>query len=80
MLKRSAPSVDTEEKIFGTLKLSYDFLQDKTKDCFLFCALFPEDFSIKVSELIMHWVVEGFLDEQQPYEDLMNEGVTLVDS
>ncbi|KAF2577351.1 hypothetical protein F2Q68_00002274 [Brassica cretica] len=79
MLKRSAPSVDTEEKIFGTLKLSYDFLQDKTKDCFLFCALFPEDFSIKVSELIMHWVVEGFLDEQQPYEDLMNEGVTLVD-
>ncbi|WZZ41226.1 hypothetical protein YC2023_037485 [Brassica napus] len=80
MLKRSAPSVDTEEKIFGTLKLSYDFLQDKTKDCFLFCALFPDDFSIKVSELIMHWVVEGFLDEQQPYEDLMNEGVTLVDS
>lgn len=79
MLKRSAPSVDTEEKIFGTLKLSYDFLQDKTKDCFLFCALFPEDFSIKVNELIMHWVVEGFLDEQQPYEDLMNEGVTLVD-
>ncbi|CAN6808808.1 unnamed protein product [Brassica oleracea] len=79
MLKSSAPSIDTEEKIFGTLKLSYDFLQDKTKDCFLFCALFPEDFSIKVSELIMHWVVEGFLDEQQPYEDLMNEGVTLVD-
>lgn len=79
MLKSSAPSMDTEEKIFGTLKLSYDFLQDKTKDCFLFCALFPEDFSIKVTELIMHWIVEGFLDEQQPYEDLMNEGVTLVD-
>ncbi|CAN6980182.1 unnamed protein product [Brassica oleracea var. botrytis] len=80
MLKSSAPSIDTEEKIFGTLKLSYDFLQDKTKDCFLFCALFPEDFSIKVSELIMHWVVEGFLDEQQPYEDLMNEGVALVET
>ncbi|KAJ0250269.1 hypothetical protein HA466_0144380 [Hirschfeldia incana] len=79
MLKSSAPSIDTEEKIFGTLKLSYDFLQDKTKGCFLFCALFPEDFSIKVTELIMYWVVEGFLDDQQHYEDLINEGVTLVD-
>lgn len=79
MLRRSAPSTDTEEKIFGTLKLSYDFLQDNMKPCFLFCALFPEDYSIKVSELTMHWVVEGFLDERQHYEELMNEGVTLVE-
>ncbi|AEE85312.1 putative protein [Arabidopsis thaliana] len=79
LLKRSAPSIDTEEKIFGTLKLSYDFLQDNMKSCFLFCALFPEDYSIKVSELIMYWVAEGLLDGQHHYEDMMNEGVTLVE-
>ncbi|VVB15955.1 unnamed protein product [Arabis nemorensis] len=80
-LSKSVPWIKSiEEKIYQPLKLSYDFLEGKTKSCFLLCALFPEDYSIEVTELVMYWRAEGFMEEQGSYEDSMNEGVTIVES
>ncbi|GMN69251.1 hypothetical protein TIFTF001_038315 [Ficus carica] len=64
-LRRSKPQIrGVEEKVFSPLKWSYDSLKDEnTKACFLYCALFPEDFSIEISELVQCWTAEGFIDE-----------------
>ncbi|CAF2150220.1 unnamed protein product [Brassica napus] len=80
-LSRSVPCFRSiEEKVFLPLKLSYDFLEEKLKSCFLMCALFPEDYSIDVKELVMYWIAEGFMDEQDSHEESMNEGITIVES
>ncbi|XP_058074743.1 disease resistance protein RPS2-like [Magnolia sinica] len=45
------------------LKFSYDNLGgDTIKSCFLYCAQFPEDYSIRKEKLIDYWIGEGFLD------------------
>ncbi|GAV75442.1 NB-ARC domain-containing protein [Cephalotus follicularis] len=54
---------DMGDKVLPVLKYSYDSIRDgKIKSCFLYCALFPEDFSIPKEELIEYWIGEGFLD------------------
>ena len=60
------PSVEgIEDEVYKPLKWSYDSLQgNNTKSCFLHYSLFPEDFSIEVSELVLHWRAEGLIDEQ----------------
>ncbi|CAH8389729.1 unnamed protein product [Eruca vesicaria subsp. sativa] len=51
-----------EDEILSLLKFSYDDLKcEKTKSCFLFCALFPEDYEIGKDDLIEHWVSQGFI-------------------
>ncbi|KAL1203040.1 Disease resistance protein [Cardamine amara subsp. amara] len=80
-LSKSVPWIKSiEDKIFQPLKLSYDFLEVKAKSCFLLCALFPEDYSIEVTELVMYWMAEGFMEEHGSHEDSMNEGITIVES
>ncbi|GLT46126.1 hypothetical protein SLA2020_199060 [Shorea laevis] len=72
------------KEVYPLLKFSYDSLpDDKLKSCFLYCALFPEDFVIRKWELIDYWIAEGFLDENDSICD-RNEGhdiiCTLLDS
>ncbi|CAM0908012.1 unnamed protein product [Alopecurus aequalis] len=45
------------------LNLSYKYLPDHLKSCFLYCALFPEDFMIHRKRLIRYWVAEGFIEQ-----------------
>ena len=47
-LRRSVPCVGgIEDEVYKPLKWSYDSLQgNNIKSCFLYCSLFPEDFSI----------------------------------
>ncbi|XP_062011974.1 probable disease resistance protein At5g63020 [Rosa rugosa] len=48
---------DMEQKVFHLLTFSYDNLASKqSKSCFLYCALYPEDFSIHRNELIYKWM------------------------
>ncbi|XP_077244425.1 disease resistance protein At4g27190-like [Tasmannia lanceolata] len=69
-----------EEDVFGPLKWSYDSLQGKNiQPCFLYCSLFPEDFSIEEDELIRCWRAEGLIDESLNIEESLESGVDLIE-
>ncbi|XP_050248672.1 disease resistance protein At4g27190-like [Quercus robur] len=80
-LRRSVPCMGgVEVKLYMPLKWSYDSLEgNNIKPCFLYCALFPEDFSIEINELVRYWVAEGLIDEQD-YEDSFNRGIALIEN
>lgn len=44
------------------LNLSYKYLPDYLKNCFLYCAMFPEDDLIHRKKLIRLWTAEGFIE------------------
>uniref|UniRef100_A0A1J3HHA4 Putative disease resistance protein n=1 Tax=Noccaea caerulescens TaxID=107243 RepID=A0A1J3HHA4_NOCCA len=51
-----------EADILSILKFSYDDLKcEKTKSCFLFCALFPKDYEIGKDDLIEYWVSQNII-------------------
>ncbi|KAL6622451.1 hypothetical protein ACP70R_032330 [Stipagrostis hirtigluma subsp. patula] len=47
------------------LKISLDDLPRDVKNCFLHCALFPEDYPIKKSTVLRHWITAGFIRENE---------------
>ncbi|CAM8935535.1 unnamed protein product [Rhodiola kirilowii] len=57
--------------INAVLLLSYNDLPQNLKPCFLYVGMFPEDFRIHISKLILMWVAEGFIgqDEEGSPED-----------
>ncbi|KAL6654635.1 hypothetical protein ACP70R_008100 [Stipagrostis hirtigluma subsp. patula] len=59
----------------GALYLSYDQLPQYLKQCFLYCALYPEDWTLHRDDLIRFWVAEGFIanQENQQMEDRAEE-------
>jgi hypothetical protein len=59
----------------GDLYLSYDQLPQNLKQCFLYCALYPEDWSMKCNTIVRFWVAEGFIEKQgnQLKEDTAEE-------
>ncbi|XP_073318137.1 putative late blight resistance protein homolog R1C-3 [Primulina huaijiensis] len=77
------------EQCSKILRLSYDWLPLRLKQCFLYIAAFPEDFEIDVSKMIMLWVAEGFLKPSKQstcledvgkgcLEDLVNRNLVLA--
>ena len=75
------PTEDIEAKMFERSKWSYDSLEgNNIKSCFLYCSLYPEDFSIEISELVNYWKAEGLIDEGQNYEDSVNRGIALIEN
>jgi disease resistance protein RPS2 len=53
-----------EEELYEHLKLGYDLLSEddgRLKDCFLYCAAFPEDFNIEFSKILCCWIREGLV-------------------
>ncbi|KAM3215619.1 hypothetical protein ACQJBY_067574 [Aegilops geniculata] len=47
------------------LKVSLEDLPYDLKNCFLHCALFPEDYSIKRRTIMRHWIAAGFIKEKE---------------
>ncbi|KAM0941666.1 putative P-loop containing nucleoside triphosphate hydrolase, leucine-rich repeat domain superfamily [Dioscorea sansibarensis] len=47
-----------------TLNLSFIYLKDYLKSCFLYLRIFPENYVIKKKRLIKLWVAEGFIEEK----------------
>ena len=67
------------ESITKILSLSYNDLPHFLKSCFLYCAVFPEDYSINCAKLIRLWIAEGFVKGEkgvpleQRAEEYLNE-------
>ncbi|KAG7585047.1 NB-ARC, partial [Arabidopsis thaliana x Arabidopsis arenosa] len=70
---------DVKNKILPILKYSYDSLLDENiKTCFLYCALFPEDYEIHKETLIDYWICEGFIGDYSVIKRARNKGYTML--
>ncbi|KAB2032689.1 hypothetical protein ES319_D05G393200v1 [Gossypium barbadense] len=68
-----------EAEVIERLKFSFDHLKDeKVKDCFLYCALYPEDYEIHKVELIECWIAEIFIDEMDTRQEMEDKGLTIL--
>ncbi|KAL4186197.1 hypothetical protein AMTRI_Chr09g32600 [Amborella trichopoda] len=67
------------QDVFKPLKFSYDRLDDdELKSCFLFCATFPEDYSISINEIVDYYIVEGLVDRLGEFRATLNMVHALV--
>ncbi|KAI3463678.1 hypothetical protein Pfo_020341 [Paulownia fortunei] len=84
----SAVNNENDEHFIKILSLSYSYLPIYLKPCFLYLAMFPEDFAIRVSRLIRLWVAEGFIKStkaksleevaEEYLEDLIDRNLILI--
>ena len=78
-LKRSLLQFGSDE-VFDSLKLSYYSLPSKILQwCFLYCSLYPENYSITRSDLISCWIGEGLICSYQTFEEGFDNGVALIE-
>ncbi|KAF9660614.1 hypothetical protein SADUNF_SadunfUnG0007700 [Salix dunnii] len=59
---------EAEDKLLAPLWLSYHDLPTKMRPCFLYCAVFPKDYTFERDTLIKLWMAQGFLRETQNQE------------
>ncbi|XXG62249.1 hypothetical protein AAC387_Pa05g0648 [Persea americana] len=70
---------DMEEQVFRRLKFSFDRLEnDVVRNCFLYAALYSEDFEITISELIEYWRAEGLIHSGSTLASVRNKGHAMV--
>ncbi|KAL7114626.1 hypothetical protein ACP275_04G132800 [Erythranthe tilingii] len=84
----SAVNNQDDEFCMKILSLSYNHLPIHLKPCFLYFAVFPEDYVIQVSRLIRLWVAEGFIRQcghksleeigEEYLDDLIDRNLILV--
>ncbi|GKV46633.1 hypothetical protein SLEP1_g53608 [Rubroshorea leprosula] len=60
------------ESIVDCLKFSYECLEPQCQACFLYCALYPEDYDIPKNELIEYWIEEGLIYKEGKTREAMN--------
>ncbi|XP_073123682.1 putative late blight resistance protein homolog R1A-10 isoform X2 [Henckelia pumila] len=53
----------SDDRCSAMLRLSYNYLPQYLKACFLYTGIFPRNHEISVSKLTMMWVAEGFLGQ-----------------
>ncbi|KAL2515011.1 putative disease resistance RPP13-like protein 3 [Forsythia ovata] len=53
--------IGTDDQFMEILLLSYNHLPHHLRACFLYMAVFPEDYEIRKSQLTKLWVAEGFI-------------------
>ncbi|XP_060172236.1 putative late blight resistance protein homolog R1B-23 isoform X1 [Lycium barbarum] len=76
------------DKCLGVLGMSYSYLPNHLKACFLSMGAFPEDFEVSTERLIQLWVAEGILRNErlksleetgkQSLEDLISRNLIIV--
>ncbi|XP_002278659.1 probable disease resistance protein At1g61310 [Vitis vinifera] len=68
------------DHVFPILKFSYDNLKNDTiKSCFLYLAIFQEDYEIMNDDLINLWIGEGFFDEFDNIHEAQNQGRNIIE-
>ncbi|EAZ43530.1 hypothetical protein OsJ_28147 [Oryza sativa Japonica Group] len=65
--------VQGKNDVMDILKLSYRHLSPEMKQCFAFCAIFPQDYEMVKDELIQLWMANGFIQEEENM-DLTHKG------
>lgn len=60
VLKQFRSELSRTDDVQAILKLSYNDLTGNLRNCFLYCSLFPEDYTISRESLVRQWVAEGF--------------------
>ncbi|KAK9923201.1 hypothetical protein M0R45_031632 [Rubus argutus] len=80
VLKKSASDFSgMGDKVFPLLKFSYDNLRsDKVRSCFLYCALFPEDFPIRKDDLSYCWMGDELLNQHSKVDRAKYEGCDII--
>ncbi|KAI6689550.1 hypothetical protein NL676_026378 [Syzygium grande] len=67
------------EDVYHVLEFSYNSLDDSTRqDCFLYCCLFPEDYTINADQLIELWIGEGLLRDTNDVYSMRDEGESVL--
>ncbi|XP_027337070.1 putative disease resistance protein RGA3 [Abrus precatorius] len=72
---------EEQEDIMPILKLSYQNLSPKMRQCFAYCSLYPKDSIILKNELIQLWIAQGYLEcstEKQHMEDVGDQFVKIL--
>ncbi|KAE8674451.1 hypothetical protein F3Y22_tig00111754pilonHSYRG00054 [Hibiscus syriacus] len=68
-----------EDEVFQQLQFSYDRLKNpKLQDCFLSCALYPEDEKIEEEGLIQLWIGEGLVEEMDSMQAEYDNGRAIM--
>ncbi|GLT58610.1 hypothetical protein SLA2020_314870 [Shorea laevis] len=68
------------EGIIDRLEFSYECLESQCQECFVYCALYPEEYEIPREELIECWIEEGFIYKEGETRDTMNcEGHVMLE-
>jgi disease resistance protein RPS2 len=70
---------DMKDKVFPSLRFSYDQLDDLAQQqCFLYCAVFPEDYGISREDLIGYLIDEGIIEGIDSRQAEFDEGHTML--
>ncbi|KAK9993147.1 hypothetical protein SO802_022850 [Lithocarpus litseifolius] len=80
-LKRANPTQikGMHEKVYTSIKFSYNFLSKEAQSLFLFCSSFEEDMVIQIDLLWRYLVGLDFFDDVHKMEEVRNRVHTLVE-
>ena len=53
---------------------TYLYLSPQLKQCIAYCSLFPKDYEFQQGEIILLWMVEGFLNHESDKKQMENLG------
>lgn len=70
---------DDDNEILPALKLSYNHLPSRLKQCFAYCSIFPKAFEISKKTLVQLWMAEGFIRSSDENGNLEDVGFQFVD-